>query len=190
MSISTKHGDGSQTGFVGGIRVLKSSARVEAHSTVDELNASLGLARSLCENEDLQNATAAIQRGLFRVGSVLATPPQSGKPKVPVTPEMVDAPTQEVRRIEAFEAVSRSSPSRESTPRPPPTMWPEWFADVQGATSCSSSNREKKSNRMVYLNRLSDPIWLFGRKLEFDADVNGSLRAANDKPGPKWSRAW
>ena len=45
-------------------------------------------------------------------------------------------------------------------------------------------------NVLAYLNRLSDLIWLFGGKLEFDAGVNGSLRAANNKPGPRWSRAW
>jgi cob(I)alamin adenosyltransferase len=43
---------------------------------------------------------------------------------------------------------------------------------------------------LAYLNRLSDLIWLFGRKLEFDAGVSGSLRAASGKPGAKWSRAW
>jgi hypothetical protein len=31
---------------------------------------------------------------------------------------------------------------------------------------------------------------LFGRKLEFDAGVSGSLRAGSGKPGAKWSRAW
>ena len=45
-------------------------------------------------------------------------------------------------------------------------------------------------NVLAYLNRLSDLLWLFGRKLEFDAGVSGSLRAAGGKPGPKWSRAW
>ena len=45
-------------------------------------------------------------------------------------------------------------------------------------------------NVLAYLNRLSDLIWLFGRKLEFDAGLNASLRAANEKAGPRWSRAW
>ncbi len=37
---------------------------------------------------------------------------------------------------------------------------------------------------------LSDLLWLFGRKLELDAGVSGSLRSANAKVGPRWSRAW
>jgi cob(I)alamin adenosyltransferase len=43
---------------------------------------------------------------------------------------------------------------------------------------------------LAYLNRLSDLLWLYGRKLEFDAGVNASLRTANDKSGSRWSRAW
>ena len=46
------------------------------------------------------------------------------------------------------------------------------------------------ANALPYLNRLSDLLWLFGRKLELDAGVSGSLRDANAKTGPRWSRAW
>ena len=43
---------------------------------------------------------------------------------------------------------------------------------------------------LAYLNRLSDLLWLLGRKLELDAGVSGSLRAATGKTGNRWSRAW
>jgi cob(I)alamin adenosyltransferase len=52
MSIATKRGDGGQTGLAGGIRVSKSSLRVETYGTVDELNSLLGHARSHCDSED------------------------------------------------------------------------------------------------------------------------------------------
>jgi cob(I)alamin adenosyltransferase len=45
-------------------------------------------------------------------------------------------------------------------------------------------------NALPYLNRLSDLLWLFGRKLELEAGVNASLRQENEKSGPRWSRAW
>jgi cob(I)alamin adenosyltransferase len=41
-----------------------------------------------------------------------------------------------------------------------------------------------------YLNRLSDLLWLIGRKLEHEAGVSGSLRAETGKAGNRWSRAW
>jgi cob(I)alamin adenosyltransferase len=40
------------------------------------------------------------------------------------------------------------------------------------------------------LNRVSDLLWLFARKLELDAGVNSSLRAQTGKDGNRWSRAW
>jgi cob(I)alamin adenosyltransferase len=192
MSISTKRGDAGQTGLAGGIRVSKTCARVEAYGTVDELNASLGLARSLCEDTDIRKATAAIQRELFRVGSALATPEESPKPQVPVAHEMVDVLTEQVHLIESIEGVlSDWSVSGEHTAA---------AAYDVARTVCRRAERNVvrliesgesvEPNVLAYLNRLSDLIWLFGRKLEFDAGVNGSLRAANDKPGPRWSRAW
>ena len=74
MSIATKHGDAGQTGLIGGSRVSKADVRVEAYGTVDELNAALGLARSLCPDESICAATERIQRMLFSVGASLATP--------------------------------------------------------------------------------------------------------------------
>ena len=72
-SIATKRGDGGQTGLAGGIRVSKSNLRVEAYGTVDELNAAMGLARALSQDEDLRTRTAAIQKELFRVGAALGS---------------------------------------------------------------------------------------------------------------------
>jgi cob(I)alamin adenosyltransferase len=40
------------------------------------------------------------------------------------------------------------------------------------------------------VNRLSDLLWLFGRKLELDAGVSGSLRDVTGKAGNRFSRAW
>ena len=192
MSISTKRGDAGQTGLAGGIRVSKSHIRVEAYGTVDELNASLGLARSFCQDEELRNRTFAIQKELFRVGSALATPPESRKAQVPVTQDMVDALTEQVHKIESIEGMlSDWSISGEHT-----------AAAAYDVSRTVCRRAERNVVRLVeagetvepmvlaYLNRLSDLLWLFARKLEFDAGLNASLRTANDKPGAHWSRAW
>jgi cob(I)alamin adenosyltransferase len=192
MSISTKRGDAGQTGLAGGVRVSKSHLRVEAYGTVDELNASLGLARSICQDEELRNKTFAIQKELFRVGSALATPPESRKAQVPVTQEMVDALTEQVHQIESIEGMlSDWSISGEHTAA---------AAYDVSRTVCRRAERNVvrlleageavEPTVLAYLNRLSDLLWLFGRKLEFDAGLNTSLRTANDKPGARWSRAW
>jgi cob(I)alamin adenosyltransferase len=43
---------------------------------------------------------------------------------------------------------------------------------------------------LAYVNRLSDLLWLFGRKLEHDAGVSASLRDVTGKTGNRFSRAW
>ena len=67
MSIATMRGDGGQTGLSGGIRVSKSSPRVEAYGTLDELISSMGFARSICPVEELRIETKQIQKELFKV---------------------------------------------------------------------------------------------------------------------------
>jgi cob(I)alamin adenosyltransferase len=191
-SIATKKGDGGQTSLTGGQRVSKSSIRVEAYGTVDELNSAMGFARSICEDANLRDRTKAIQRELFQVGSALATPPEKRKGEPPLTPGMIDALTDQVHELEAI-----------------PGMLSDWSIPGEHAaaaaydlarTVCRRAERcvvrlietgeAVDANVLPYINRLSDLLWLFGRKLELDAGVSGSLRAENAKSGPRWSRAW
>jgi len=72
--IYTKTGDAGQTGLVGGARVPKSDARVHAYGDVDELSSSIGLARSLLDDADLDGVLAQVQRDLIPAGAELATP--------------------------------------------------------------------------------------------------------------------
>ena len=81
MKIYTKSGDSGDTSLAGGKRVRKNDVRVELYGTLDELNAVLGFsAASLGSNcEDLKNEIIKIQSLLFRMGSILADPEQSGQ---------------------------------------------------------------------------------------------------------------
>ena len=81
MSIATERGDGGETSLPGGIRISKSDPRVEVYGTIDELISSLGFARAICRNEQICELTKSIQRELFKVGSAIATPPESRNPK-------------------------------------------------------------------------------------------------------------
>ena len=192
MSIATKRGDGGQTGLAGGIRVAKSCLRVEAYGTVDELNSALGVARSQCQDPDLKDRTKLIQRELFRIGSALATPPDSRKPQVPVTEEIVEGLTAQVHEIEAMEGLLSdwSLPGE----HPAGAFYDHARTICRRAERCTvrliESGEQADPNVLAYLNRLSDLLWLFARKLEVDAGVSNSLREMNEKSGPKWSRAW
>jgi cob(I)alamin adenosyltransferase len=79
MKIYTKTGDGGETGLIGGERVAKDHARIEAYGTVDELSAQIGAARAAGVGESLGSQLVAIQDDLFIVGSQLASPKENAK---------------------------------------------------------------------------------------------------------------
>jgi cob(I)alamin adenosyltransferase len=191
MSISTKRGDGGQTGLAGGIRVSKADLRVESYGSVDELNTVLGFARSICQDKEIAAWTETIQRTLFRVGSALATPPESKKQPPLVSTEDIDMLTDLVHQIEATEGILSDWSL--------PGAHTESAAYEVARTVCRRAERAAvrfvenggivQPTVLPYLNRLSDVIWLFGRLIEFNAGIESRLRPET-KGGPKWSRAW
>lgn len=74
MKIYTKTGDGGDTGLFGGGRVPKDDPRVEAYGDVDELNAVLGMARAVESMPRIDEVLVPVQRDLFAIGALLATP--------------------------------------------------------------------------------------------------------------------
>lgn len=74
MKIYTKTGDAGDTGLFGGGRVSKDDPRVEAYGDVDELNAVLGAARAVEMMPRIDEVLVPIQRDLFSLGALLATP--------------------------------------------------------------------------------------------------------------------
>jgi cob(I)alamin adenosyltransferase len=191
MSIATTTGDKGKTALIGGERVSKADLRVESYGTIDELGAAMGFARSICENEEINELTKSIQRDLFLVAGSVANPNFTEAPKPYLTPEMIGRLTEEVNRIEKIEGIL----SDWSLP-----------GDVASAaafdvarTICRRAERlivrlleagETVDTQVVtYLNRLSDLLWLIGRFLELKAGVDSRLRD-EEHGGNKWSRAW
>ncbi|WP_372840505.1 cob(I)yrinic acid a,c-diamide adenosyltransferase [Phaeovulum sp.] len=71
--IYTRTGDAGETALSNGARVAKHSPRVTAYGTVDETNATLGLARLHAAGE-MDAQLARIQNDLFDLGADLARP--------------------------------------------------------------------------------------------------------------------
>lgn len=78
MKIYTRTGDTGQTGLLGGKRVSKHTPRIEAYGTVDELNALLGVVRSLQPPTRVDQILVHVQDELFVLGAELATPSPEG----------------------------------------------------------------------------------------------------------------
>lgn len=96
--IYTRTGDAGETALGNGVRVAKHSARVTAYGTVDELNATLGLAR-LHAGDETDAALARIQNDLFDLGADLCRPEMDKDAEAEYPPlRMVPA---QVERLEA-----------------------------------------------------------------------------------------
>lgn len=74
MKVYTKTGDKGTTGLSGGARVDKDALRIHAIGEVDELNAALGICRSLAQDSVFEFRIAAIQNSLFDLGAELSCP--------------------------------------------------------------------------------------------------------------------
>lgn len=96
--IYTRTGDAGETALGDGSRVPKTSLRVAAYGTVDETNATLGLARLHAEAE-MDAALSRIQNDLFDLGADLCRPQAEGEETAEYPPlRMADA---QVERLEA-----------------------------------------------------------------------------------------
>jgi cob(I)alamin adenosyltransferase len=74
VKIYTKTGDSGETSLFDGTRVSKTDLRVVAYGDVDELQAAIGVARSMKLPRDLDDMCLALQRDLFALGARLADP--------------------------------------------------------------------------------------------------------------------
>jgi cob(I)alamin adenosyltransferase len=192
MSIATKHGDKGDTGLIGGARVSKADLRVEAYGTVDELGAALGFARSICEDEEARELTKAVQRELFVVAGAIASPSAPAESATTyVTPEMVEALTAHVTRIEATEGILSdwSLPGDHAAAAAYDVARTVCRRAERAVVRLTESGAETNPHVVPYLNRLSDLLWLVGRLLELRAGLDTRLRNGGHE-GPRWSRAW
>jgi cob(I)alamin adenosyltransferase len=154
-------------------RVSKCDPRVEAYGAVDELNAAVGLARATGSHEFVSTNLLAIQQDLVILMGELATavedlPRYQGDGYSRVTPDMTAKLDQLVNEIEARKITYKG--------------WATPGATVDSAaldlarTVCRRAEREvcalheghqlANPEILVYLNRLSDLLWLFARWVE------------------------
>lgn len=173
MSIATKTGDDGTTGLMYGRRVPKNHPRVEACGSVDELNAAIGLARALATENFIRGNLVAIQKDLIvlmgEVGVLaedLARYTQNGYSLV--TPALTARLDTLVQEIEAQKISFRGWAT-------PGDTVSSGALDV-ARTVCRRAERRvfdlKQSDDLqnaevgIYLNRLSDLLWLMARWAE------------------------
>lgn len=168
MKIYTKTGDAGDTGLFGGGRVPKNHPRVEAYGDVDELNAVLGVVRATEPMPRVDEVLVPIQRDLFAIGALLATPDLE-KMRQHVEKARIDAD-----RIADLERAIDDG-DRELDPLRAfivPGGTPKAAALHVARTVCRRAERrvvelgsetELPSIVVVYLNRLSDLLFTLAR---------------------------
>ena len=172
MSIVTKTGDDGTTALMYGRRLPKTHPRIEACGAVDELNAALGLARASAKHDFVRNRLLAIQKDLVvlmgEMGVAAKDLPRYVKNGYSVvTPEMTANLDALVRKIEV-----KINVKGWATPGGTPNA-----ATLDAArTVCRRAERRvcalresgglRNAEIVIYLNRLSDLLWLFARWVE------------------------
>jgi len=177
MKIYTKTGDTGETSLFGGTRVKKYNIRIDAYGTIDELNSHIGLIRDQKIDSLTFDSLIKIQNELFTIGAMLATPLnkeklKSGKdrlkiPKVDETDILflekeIDTMNETLTPMKSFIlpgghiTVSFCHIARCVCRR------------AERITAELNDNEYVNQNILVYLNRLSDYLFVLARKLTLD----------------------
>ena len=180
MSIATKTGDDGTTGLIYGQRVPKNHPRVEACGTLDELNSALGLARATATEKFVGDNLFWIQKSLVDVMGEVGVPTADLPRYVKagyniIKPELTAKLDALVREIEAQNISFNGWATPGATPH---------SAALDLARSiCRRAERRvfdlqaagelPNAEILIFLNRLSDLLWLFARWVETEAGVAG-----------------
>ncbi len=166
--IYTKTGDAGETALGNGARVAKHSTRVSSYGTVDETNATVGLARQHSTG-DMDAALARISNDLFDLGADLCTPDMHRDADLPYTPLRMIAP--QVLRLESeIDAMNTKLTPLRSFILPGGSALAAQLHLCR--TVCRRAERlvvelatmeEVNTEAVKYLNRLSDWFFVAGR---------------------------
>lgn len=168
MKIYTRTGDRGDTGLFGGGRVSKDAARIEGYGSVDELNASLGLARAhVREHAPLARADALltrVQSDLFVLGADLATPPEARTRPPRITDAHIATLEQDIDRLEADLPPLRNFILPGGGPAPAALHFARTIARrAERAVVRAARTETIAPQAITYLNRLSDFLFVLAR---------------------------
>ena len=173
MKIYTKKGDKGKTGLIGGTKVLKSHIRIDAYGTLDELNSTIGLLRDQAISQEAIEQLLIIQDRLFTMGSWLASDPERSTMKLPEIDE------KDIASLEHW-----IDKMEEELPEMKHFILPGGHTTVSichiARCVCRRAERnivtlqENASINpliLAYMNRLSDYLFVLGRKLGQDLKI-------------------
>ena len=173
MSIVTKTGDSGTTSLMYGRRVPKNHPRVEAVGAVDELNASLGMARATATDALISENILTIQKNLVTLMGELDVLPED-LPRYAkdgfglVTPDMTAQLEKLVKEIEGQNVSFKGWATPGATQNAAALDVARTICRRAERRVCelNESGQIKNPEIIIYLNRLADLLWLFARWVE------------------------
>ena len=174
FKIYTKTGDAGQTSLIGGVRVPKFHIRIESYGTIDELNSYIGVIKDSYNNKEVNAILAEIQDRLFTIGSLLASEPTKSKMKVP------DIYDKDIELLEnEMDKMDKTLPELKSFILPGGNM----IASHCHVARCICRRAERLVVHLatesevnpivtIYLNRLSDYLFMLSRKIVIDSGAS------------------
>jgi cob(I)alamin adenosyltransferase len=168
VKIYTRTGDAGATGLFGGGRVPKDDPRVDAYGDVDELNAVLGMARAIEPMPRIDELLVLVQRDLFALGALLATPDRDKMAQHLEKARIDDARIEQLERA-IDDADAELEPLRAFVL---PGGTPKAAALHVARTVCRRAERrvvhlqqtvDLPALGVIYLNRLSDLLFTLAR---------------------------
>jgi cob(I)alamin adenosyltransferase len=173
MSIATKTGDDGTTALMYGRRVPKNHLRVEAYGTVDELNAALGLGRATAEDDFVRLNLLAIQEDLVTLMGELAVAPEDLARYVKggfslVTAAMTAKLDTLVKEIESQNITYKgwATPGATHHAAALDVARTVCRRAERRVTELQAADESSNGEIIVFLNRLSDLLWLLARRDE------------------------
>ena len=182
MKIYTKTGDAGTTALLGGKRVKKNNLRIETYGTIDELNCYIGLLKDqegITDNDT--NSLLKIQNELFIIGAMLATPLE--KQHLKKGADRLNIP--KINNDSVLFLEDEIDKMDEKLPQMTHFILPGGHQTVSfchiARCVCRRAERlsvklndtEKVSSEiLIYLNRLSDYLFILARTLSKDLLVN------------------
>ena len=169
MSIYTKFGDKGKTSLYGGKTVSKAALRVEAYGTVDELNSFLGIAINTVKDKSIRGELLKLQSDLLEVGASLASPARNKhenlsryfKDRVSQFEAEIDRLTKKLPDLENFIFPGGGKAGAN-------LHFARTLVRRAERRVVDLSTKEKINIEiLVYLNRLSDLLFMYARNLNF-----------------------
>lgn len=181
MKVYTKTGDNGTTALFGGTRVPKDHIRIESYGTVDELNSHIGLIRDQQIDIHYKEALIRIQDRLFTAGAILATPIdkellKNGQQRLNI-PKITDA---DITYLEnEIDAMETALPAMTHFILPGGHQTVSYCHIARSVcrraerlTVHLSHNETIDPYVIMYLNRLSDYLFVLARKLSADLNAD------------------